>query len=345
MSPSTSSTVANRETRVTSARRHIGTAWQRLGIGFALGIIVIAFSLASDNFLSRANLQNIGTQITINTILAAGMMFVILVAGIDLSVGASVALCAVVAAKVLQADIHPALAIIGATLVSCVIGVLVGTTNGLISERWRVPSFIVTLGMMSVARGAALEISDSRTTFGFPEAFTNFGTGSLLGVPFIFMVALATVAVGWFVLTRTPFGRTLYAIGNSREAVRLAGHRVGVNSVLAFSIMGLAVGIASIVYMARLNIASPILGSGFELEAIAAVIIGGTSLSGGKGSMVGTLLGAVLLGVLTNGLILVGIGDNVRLMITGSIIVGAIILDSYRSRRPAANLAGGSSGS
>lgn len=322
--------------RLTTAglRERLAELWSRAGIGLVVVLIGGVFAVLSPNFLSGGNLRNIGTQITINTILAAGMLFVILIGGIDLSVGATVALCAVIAADLLVAELPLAVAIGGALLVSVLIGVVVGTISGFVSERWRVPSFIVTLGMLSVARGAALEISGGRTIFGFPEPFRAFGSGALWGVPYIFLVALLIAVIGWFVLARTTFGRLLYAIGDNAEAVRLAGHRTSTYAVAAFAILGGAVGVAAIVYMSRLNISSPILGAGFELDAIAAVIIGGASLSGGRGTMFGTVLGAVLLGVLTNGLILVGVGDNIRLMITGAIIVGAVVLDSYRTGRP-----------
>ena len=154
----------------------------------------------------------------------------------------------------------------------------------------------------------------------------------IFGVPVVFLVALSLVLIAWFVLNRTVFGRLIYGIGNNEEAVRLAGHNVFWYKVAAFSICGLCAGIAAIIYMARLNIASPIAGIGFELNAIAAVIIGGTSLSGGRGSVIGTLLGAFIIGVLANGLILIGLSDFVRQMITGVVIVVAVILDHYRAK-------------
>jgi ribose transport system permease protein len=204
--------------------------------------------------------------------------------------------------------------------------------NGFVSSFWNVPSFIVTLGMLNIARGAALEVTDARTLFEFPNLFNEFGTATVLGVPAIFVVALAMVLLGWAVLTRTVFGRLIYAVGNNDEAVRLSGHDTFRLKVAAFAISGLTVGIGAIVYMARLTIASPILGTGFELNAIAAVIIGGTSLNGGRGSLIGTFLGACLIGVLADGLILIGVGDFVRQMITGGVIILAVILDSYRAK-------------
>src|SRR5262249_36586657 len=159
-----------------------------------------------------------------------------------------------------------------------------------------------TLGMLNVARGAALQWTQARTIYEFPDSFNNFGSATVLGLPAIFVVAVALVLVGWFVLNRTVFGRLVYAIGNNEEAVRLAGNNVSRIKTAAFVTPGAAVGIGAVIYMTRLTIASPISGIGFEHNAIAAVIIGGTSLSGGRGSIIGTLLGACIIGVLANGL-------------------------------------------
>ena len=303
------------------------------GIGVALLVLIAVFSLASEHFLTASNITNILTQITINLILAVGMTFVILIGGIDLSVGSILALGAVVAGKAISLPGLDPWALIALALAAGVLaGTLCGLVNGMISAVWALPSFIVTLGMLNIARGAALWISDARTIYSFPPAFNALGSATVLGVPLVFLVALAIVAVAWFVLTRTVFGRLLYALGNNEEAVRLAGHDVVRLKIAAFAISGLTAGIAAVVYMARLNISSPIAGIGFELNAIAAVIIGGTSLAGGRGSVLGTLLGAVIIGVLANGLILLGLSDFMRQMITGVVIIVAVVVDHYRER-------------
>ena len=303
------------------------------GIALALVLLIAMFSLTTEHFLTAANITNILTQVTINLILAVGVTFVILIGGIDLSVGSVLALCSVVAGTVINwPGLGTAEAIILATLAAVFTGVLAGMFNGLITAYWGLPSFIVTLGMLNVARGAALQVTDARTIYSFPPAFNAFGSQTILGVPLVFLVALALVGIAWFVLTRTVFGRLLYGIGNNEEAVRLAGHPLFLYKVAAFTISGACVGIGAIVYMTRLNIASPIIGNGFELNAIAAVIIGGTSLSGGRGSVVGTLIGAFIIGVLANGLILIGLSDFMRQMITGLVIILAVILDKYRER-------------
>jgi ribose transport system permease protein len=308
-------------------------ALREAGIGIALLVLIAIFSTTAAHFTDQSNVTNILTQITINLIMATGMTFVILIGGIDLSVGSVMALCAMVAGIVLKSESLPVpVAIAAAALTSVIVGMICGFINGFVSSFWNVPSFIVTLGMLNIARGAALEVTDARTLFEFPNTFNDFGTATLLGIPAIFLVALALVLLGWVVLTRTVFGRLIYSIGNNEEAVRLSGHDTFVFKVAAFVISGLTVGIGAIIYMARLTIASPILGTGFELNAIAAVIIGGTSLNGGRGSLIGTFLGACLIGVLADGLILIGVGDFVRQMITGGVIILAVILDSYRAR-------------
>ena len=303
------------------------------GIGLALLFLIVIFSFSSEYFLTANNITNILTQITINLILAVGMTFVILIGGIDLSVGSVMAFAAVVAGKAITL---PGFGDTELILLACFaglgVGMICGSLNGVISAYWGLPSFIITLGMLNIARGAGLQVSNAETIYAFPLAFEEFGSMLIGGVPVVFIVALVMTLIAWFVLNRTVFGRLLYGIGNNEEAVRLAGHPVFWYKVIAFSISGLAAGFAAIIYMARLNIASPIAGIGFELNAIAAVIIGGTSLAGGRGSVIGTLLGAFIIGVLANGLILMGLSDFLRQMITGVVIIVAVILDHYRAK-------------
>lgn len=306
---------------------------QSVGIGLALIALIGFFSVFTDHFLTANNITNILTQITINLVLAVGMTFVILIGGIDLSVGSILAFAAVVAGKVITLpSLGPTEAILLAFLAAAFAGTLCGVLNGVISAYWALPSFIITLGMLNIARGAALQVSNAQTIYSFPAAFNALGSTMVFGLPLMFLVALGLVLLAWFVLTRTVFGRMVYGIGNNEEAVRLAGHSVFGYKVAAFTICGAMAGLAAMIYMARLNIASPIAGIGFELNAIAAVIIGGTSLSGGRGSVVGTLIGACIIGVLANGLILMGLSDFMRQMITGVVIIVAVILDHFRAK-------------
>jgi ribose transport system permease protein len=307
------------------------------GIGLALLLMVILFWVFAPRFGSHANFTNILTQISINTVIAVGMTFAILLGGIDLSVGSVLALATVVGGLVITHEsLSPPVAILLSVLASMAVGMVCGLFNGFVSERWKIHSFIVTLGMLNIARGAALQVSHSRTIFSFPAAFNAVGSMTVgygwIQLPMIFLMAAAAVLAGRFVLARTVFGRLIYAIGNNEEAVRLSGHNPSAYKVAAFTVTGAMVGLAAVMYMMRLNIASPILGVGFELNAIAAVVIGGTSMSGGKGSMVGTFLGACIMGVLSNGLLLLGMGDFARQMVTGFIIVLAVVIDKYRAR-------------
>ncbi|MFW8637525.1 ABC transporter permease [Cribrihabitans pelagius] len=303
------------------------------GIGLALLLLILFFSVASEHFLSPNNITNILTQITINLILAVGMTFVILIGGIDLSVGSVMAFAAVIAGKVITLPgLGATELILLAILAGVLAGLVCGILNGVLSAYWGLPSFIITLGMLNIARGAALQVSGAQTIYSFPYVFEEFGSKLIFGVPVVLLLALSLVGIAWFVLKRTVFGRLIYGIGNNEEAVRLAGHPVFWYKVAAFTICGATAGIAAIVYMARLSISSPIAGIGFELNAIAAVIIGGTSLAGGRGSVIGTLLGAFIIGILANGLILIGLSDFMRQMITGVVIIIAVILDHYRAK-------------
>ena len=312
----------------------LGFFMREAGIGAALLILCILFAAFVPQFASKINVSNILTQISINTAISVGMTFVILLGGIDLSVGSVISLCTIAGGMILSkgAAMGTTPAILLAVIASIAAGLACGLFNGWVSVKWNIHSFIVTLGMLNIARGAALQISGSRTIFSFPAAFNQFGSRTILGLPIIFLVAALLIVLGHIVLSRTVFGRLIYAIGNNEEAVRLSGHNTRFYKITAFVLCGGMVGIAAILYMLRLNIASPILGVGFELNAIAAVVIGGTSMSGGKGSMIGTFFGACIMGVLNNGLLLMGMSDFARQIVTGCVIVVAVILDTYRNR-------------
>lgn len=303
------------------------------GVGIALVLICVLFVFIAPKFATMLNFTNILVQISINMVLAIGLTYVILLGGIDLSVGSVLALCTIVAGKVITMEsLSVPIAIILAVTASIITGVLCGLFNGYVSNRWNLHPFIVTLGMLNIARGAAQQISNSRTIFSFPAVFNSFGSQTFAGVPVIFLISLIMIIIAGFMLRKTVFGRVIYAVGNNEESARLSGHNSGFYKVIVFVISGFCVGIAAILYMLRLNMASPILGVGFELNAIAAAVIGGTSMFGGKGSLLGTFFGACIIGVLNNGLLLIGLSDNARLMVTGFIIVAAVIADYYRAR-------------
>jgi ribose transport system permease protein len=325
-----------------SSARLAGSRWNQVlrflvrdaGVALALVLIVVFFSFTAPYFGTSENFLKIFVQIAINTVLACGMTFVILTAGIDLSVGSVLALCTVIGALIMtNHDIPDGLSIPLALLACMGTGAACGAINGFICERWRIPSFIVTLGMLNMASGAARVVSNNSTITGLPQSFVDFGNMIIGGVlPSIFLIAVGVTLLGWFILRFTVFGRLIYAIGTNEEAVRLSGHAPRKYKIAAFTISGLTAGTAAMVYLLRLNVGSPIAGVGYELNAIAAVIIGGTSLSGGKGSIIGTLVGACILQVLSTGLQLFGIGDNFKPIVIGLVIVLAVVLDSYRDR-------------
>ena len=304
------------------------------GVALALALIVAFFSLKAPYFATTENFLKVFVQIAINTVLAAGMTFVILTGGIDLSVGSVLALCTVVGALIMtHPDIPVGIAVPLALLGAMGTGAACGWINGFFIEQWKIPPFIVTLGMLNMASGAARVVSNNSTITGLPQPFVDFGNAIIAGVlPTIFLIALAVIAIGWFVLRFTVFGRLILAIGTNEEAVRLSGHAPRTYKIAAYTICGLTAGTAAMVYLLRLNVGSPIAGIGYELNAIAAVIIGGTSLSGGKGSIIGTLVGACILQVLSTGLQLFGIGDNFKPIVIGAVIILAVVLDSYRDR-------------
>lgn len=324
------------------ANRAIMISLREAGVGVALVVLFLIFCVTAPYFATTDNFTRMLGQVAMNTVLAVGMTFVILIGGIDLSVGSVLALTSVVGAVILvptamegviTLGIDPLLGIPLAVVACLFVGALCGFINGFVSERWRVPSFIVTLGMLSMARGASQVISNNSTINGLPNAFIDFGDWILLGlVPIYFVISIATVLIAWFVLRFTVYGRFVYAIGNNEEAVRLSGHDPKPYKVAAFVICGTLAGLGGIVWLLRLQVGSPIAAVGYELTAIAGVIIGGTSFTGGKGSVIGTFFGVCLLQVLNTGLILLGVSDNWRVIITGLVVILAVVFDTYRSR-------------
>lgn len=295
---------------------------QRYGLLLSFLLLCAALSLFSDRFLTPRNLINVLRQATINGIIAVGMTFVILTAGIDLSVGAVLALSAVVTADLLQKGVPPAVAI-----AACLaIGAGLGAVNGLIVARTRVPPFIATLGMMTVARGLALTYTQGRPITGLPPEFRVLGTGSVGPIPMPVVVAAAVFLAGYLLLERTRHGQAIRAIGNNPTAARYAGIPTRGYVALVYVLSGLLAALAGIILTGRLNSAQPTAGLGYEFDAIAAVVVGGTSFSGGEGSLAGTLLGALVIAVLNNGLNLLNVSSFWQPVVTGVVIALALLL-------------------
>lgn len=304
----------------------VSLIFKRFGMAFVLAAICAILSVLSPAFLNSSNLLNITLQVSITSIVAVGMTFVILTGGIDLSVGSLVALSAVCAGTLIQSGWGMAAGLACALAV----GMFSGGVNGLLVAKLKVPPFIATLGMMSAARGLALMTTDGKSLHQFPAAFRFLGNGQLGPIPVPVIIALLTVMLAHYALTQTPFGRYVYAVGGNREATRLSGIRVERIEMAVFAISGLCCGLGAIILMGRLNSAQPIAGYGYELSAIAAVVIGGSSLMGGVGTVVGTLLGALLMGVLQNGLTLLNVAGYVQQIVIGGVIVAAVIVDQIR---------------
>lgn len=296
--------------------RQFGTLFGLLALGVVLWIL-------TPYFLTVSNLLNIAEQTAIIAIVATGMTFVIITAGIDLSVGSVLAFSGVVMASLLQAKVPLPLALI----VGVAVGFLSGTLNGLLITLGRLPPFIATLGMMSVARGAALLFTEGRPISGFSDGFRFLATGKVLGIPMPVIVMLVVYASAYFLLTRTKLGRYTYAIGGNEEATILSGVNVRLYKTLIYGICGGLSGLAAILLTARLNSAQPIAGMMYELDAIAATVIGGTSLMGGEGNVFGTLIGALIIGVLRNGLNLLSISSFTQQIVIGLVIIVAVLLD------------------
>jgi ribose/xylose/arabinose/galactoside ABC-type transport system permease subunit len=296
---------------------------RQLGTLIGLFILVIALWTLSPHFLTVSNLFNIAQQTSINAIIAVGMTFVILSAGIDLSVGSIVAFSSVVLASVLRAG-WP---ILPSMLIGLGVGLLCGLVNGLLVSYGRLPPFIATLGMMSVARGAALLYTSGRPISGFSTSFRFIANGEIFGVPVSVILMLFIYAMAHFILKQTKLGRYTYAIGGNEEAALLSGVRVKIYKTMIYGSCGMLSGLSAVVLTARLNSAQPIAGIMYELDAIAATVIGGTSLMGGEGSVLGTLIGAFIMGVLRNGLNLLGVSSFIQQIVIGSVIIIAVLVD------------------
>lgn len=299
----------------------------QLGLLLSFLVLCLALSLMSDRFLTVDNIINVLRQATINGIIAVGMTFVILTAGIDLSVGAILALATVVTADLLLGG-QPVPVAVGAGLS---LGAAMGLVNGLVITRGRVPPFVATLGMMTVARGLALTYTEGRPLTGLPPAFRWIGTGTLGPVPVPVIIAALTFLAGIILLNRTRIGTYIYALGNNPLAARFAGIHVGRYLTLVYMLSGLLSALAGMILVARLNSAQPTAGVTYEFDAIAAVVVGGTSFAGGEGSLLGTLLGVLVIAVLNNGLNLLNVSSFYQPVVTGMVIALALLL--YRAVR------------
>ena len=290
----------------------------------ALALECLVLAIATDSFFTTGNLMNVLRQNAFTAILAAGMTFVILTGGIDLSVGSVVGLSGVLCADVMARGHGVATGVAAGVLT----GAAVGAINGAVVTRVRIPAFVVTLAMMMVARGTALKYTDARTISGLPASFTIFSdnAASLVAVGLVFLLS-------WFVLMRTPFGRHVYAIGGNAEASWLSGVRVSRVEMAVYILSGVAAGVAGVLVASRLHVGYPRAGEFAELDAIAAVVVGGTSLFGGRGTIWGTLAGVFFIGILNNGLNLYNVSPYDQMIVKGGVLGLAASLDRWRASR------------
>jgi ribose/xylose/arabinose/galactoside ABC-type transport system permease subunit len=325
-----SETVTERE----AAPRERRLRWQTVAeyiIVVAIVLESIVFAIIAPQFLSVPNLVNVALSIAITGILAVGMTAVILTGGIDLSVGSVAALAGVVAALVAAIDVSGSVAL--ASLAALGVGLAVGLFNGAMVAWFRVPPFVTTLAMLTICRGLAFVLTGGRAIGNLPTGFGLFGREHVLGMPVPVILMLFVFAAGWFVLRRMTFGRYVYAVGGNREAAFLAGVNVKGVTMLVYILNGLLVGLAGLVLASRLGAGVPNAGIQYELDVIAAVVVGGTSLNGGRGSVIATLWGAVFIGVLNNGLNLAGIDPYMQRIALGAVILLAVLADQINKSR------------
>jgi ribose transport system permease protein len=305
----------------------------------ALFLLCLGLSLLSDKFLSVSNLWNVMRQISVNICISTGMTLIVLTAGIDLSVGSVLALCGAVTAGLLKNGIElPAnnlyigFTILGAVVAGLLTGALLGAFNGWAITKFKVPPFVATLAMLTVARGFTMLWTQGFPISGLGDTFLYFGTGWFLGIPVPVWISGIIVLAAVFVTEKTRLGRYIYAIGGNESASRLSGINVNQVKIIVYTIAGALAAVGGIMVTSRLDSAQPNAGISFELDSIAAVVIGGTSLSGGRGSILGTVQGAIIIGVLNNGLVLLNVSPFWQQVVKGLVILLAVIIDKSSSQ-------------
>ena len=308
-----------------------GDSVQRfLALG-ALVILLAFFSVISEPFRTTDNYISILVATAVNGVLAMGVTFVIITGGIDLSVGTTMTFCSVILGLAVTNAGLPLWLGVPAALAA---GALVGTVNGTLIAKAKIPPFIATLGMMSITRGLAQVLSDVRPIYfdDTPQFYELFMGKYVFGIPNVVFIMFGAAIIASLVLTKTTLGRYTFALGSNEEATRLSGVNVDRWKIAVYGVCGLFAGLGGILIAARMTSAQPSVGPGYELDAIAAAVIGGTSLSGGEGSIVGTVIGAFIISTLTIGLSIIGVPDQWKLVITGMVVIGAVWLDILRRR-------------
>lgn len=305
---------------------------KRFGIWMVLLALIILFTIASENFLVSNNLLNVARQVSMLGICAVGFAFVLLLGGIDLSVGSVITLVNIVCAWLMvESGWHPAMAV-GAVLV---LSAAIGFTNGWIIATLKMPSIIVTLAMMIIIEGVAYLICEGLPIYGFVESFSVIGQGYVGPIPIPVIIMVAIMGLGGFILNKTFFGRYFYAVGGNEEAAKLSGIDVKKVKYLVYTLSGFFAGVAGVVILSRTNSGQVLSGKGFEFDVLTACVLGGVSVTGGFGKISNVLAGVLILGVLSNGLVLMDISQFVQMVIKGSVLMIAVALDCLQHRKEA----------
>lgn len=297
----------------------------KLGPLLALIVLIIFVSILSPSFLSLTNLMNLMRQVSTNALIAFGMTFVIITGGIDLSVGSTLALSSAIMAGMIVNGIDPMIAM----TVSLIAGFVLGAVNGLLITKGKLVPFIATLATMTIYRGATLVLTDGKPITGLDETFIFqfMGRGYFFGIPFPIVITLVVFALLFVLLHKMSFGRKTFAIGGNEKASFIAGVKSNKIKIFVYSISGVLASLAGIILTSRLNSAQPTAGESYEMDAIASVVLGGTSMSGGKGRIFGTLIGALIIGTLNNGLNLLGVSTFYQQIVKGIVIIIAVLID------------------
>ena len=285
-------------------------------------VLCIVISLITPRFLSIANIKNVLTQVSVNAVIAIGMSFVILTGGIDLSVGSILAVSGAAAASIMKSTGNVYLAII----VALVIGAVIGLINGALISKGRIQAFIVTLATMTIFRGVTYVYTNGTPISSLGQSFSSIGNKMILGVPIPVVIMVIVFALAFYILSQTRYGRYVYALGGNEDSARLSGINTDKIKTLVYIISGVAAALSGIIVTSRIGSASPNAGVGFELDAIAAVVVGGTSLAGGAGSIGGTIIGALIIGVLNNGLNLINVSPFYQAIVKGLVILLAVMV-------------------
>ena len=313
---------------------HADRRWLFQGLGLTIVVLVLAvvFSLINPRFATVFNFLNILTQASYYVVIAVGMTFVITSAGIDLSVGSLLALVTVVGFDLIKGGMHPGLGV----LIMFALGGLLGCFTGLLVAYVKIPPFIATLAMMAALRGLALVHSGGNMHYGLPSSITWFGQGTVAGIPVPVIISVLFALIGAWLFNHTRFGLHVRAVGGNRESVRLTGVRVDRIELMVYTMMGLVTTLGGLIMIARIDSTQATIGTSMEIHVIAAVIIGGTSLFGGRGTIYGSVLGALLLSMMTNALVIAGVDYFWQLVVMGAIVLIAVAIGNLRERRVSA---------